>query len=577
MTANVATIWADTIVRVLVDSGIATAVISPGSRSTLLTLACARHPAVETIPIIDERSAAFFALGLERAGRPAVLICTSGTALAHYFPAVIEAHQSRTGLLILSADRPPELKQRGAPQTIEQHQIFERFSSLSLDLGPPTADREALRGLITTIARAAAAPGVRHLNAPFRKPLEPQPEDDQSTSLRTWLDALPSPRIATTKGAAVVPERWLAQVREWMTQATAGLIACGEPLSETARQGLLELSRALGWPIVADHTTGLRGRDQSGLVLHGFELLAQADAAPRPSVVLTVGRSPSGFGWSRYRQAWSEVPQWVIGLDDPDNRANEVWNLDPLAALEALAQTTAGVSCDGPSRWLSSCRAADLVACEQLELATRTEPSDRLAPPSVYRSLAEALDPARELLVLSNSLPIREAELYARSIPCPVITQRGVNGIDGLIAGSFGLAAGSNRHVIAVLGDVATAHDLGALQLARQRDGNLTLIVIDNQGGRIFERLPLAHAEGIAPDRLERLFLTPPQIDWEAVLRAHRIDTTSVAQVGAWHQALEWQASRSGCRAIIARLDELHTRRTCAAVTTNLRRALAVT
>jgi 2-succinyl-5-enolpyruvyl-6-hydroxy-3-cyclohexene-1-carboxylate synthase len=158
-----------------------------------------------------------------------------------------------------------------------------------------------------------------------------------------------------------------------------------------------------------------------------------------------------------------------------------------------------------------------------------------------------------------------------------VITQRGVNGIDGLIAGSFGLAAGSNRHVVAVLGDVATAHDLGALQLARQRDGNLTLIVIDNQGGRIFERLPLAHAEGIAPDTLERLFLTPPQIDLEAVLRAHRIDTTSVAQVGAWHQALEWQASRSGCCAIIARLDELHTRRTCAAVTTNLRRALAVT
>lgn len=535
---NLQIAWAEVLIDTLAQCGVRYAVISPGSRSTPLTLAAARHPEIEAIPIIDERSAAFFALGLARArGVTPLLICTSGTAAAHYYPAVIEASLSQLPLLILTADRPPELQHRGAAQTIDQRLLFGSFVRMSYELGPADDSPEAWRGLRATAARAVAqaqaqagASGPVHLNASFRKPLEPQPEtarDSQRRAQLVELSATPPPRAS--RAVAVPDQAALAEFATRLTQATRGLLVAGAATPGRAGLSAQALSAHLGWPLLADSSSQLRRPDASAVIaLHELLLRTHWALRQQPDLVVVIGNEPSGMGWTRWSAALSQT-EWLCisaeSLPDPENRLAQwlVGDLEPtLVALLTQLQREVEAASRRASDWTEGWKRADRVA--QALTIPCSDPRVPLTEADAVHAVAASLS-ADQALMLGNSLPIRSIDLFALpTLAAPILHQRGANGIDGLIAA----AAAAAQPTTLLIGDVAFLHDLGSLATARAHAERLTIVVLDNDGGRIFDQLPIASRPELG-ELFERFFRTPPQLDIADACRAFGISCTRVA------------------------------------------------
>jgi len=539
VTAAIQTIWAELVATSLADGGVTRCVVSPGSRSTPLVAALAREPRLSLVTLIDERAAGFFALGAARAtGVPVALVCTSGTAAAHYLPAIVEASLAGVPLIAITADRPPELQGCGASQTIDQIKLYGDFVRGAIDLGAPGDGELALRSVRRKILQAITLargphPGPVHVELPLKKPLEPAaPTTDAERSLARLAGQLAGaariapPLLAPDPGATA--ELAAAIAREPDGVIVAGALPAGFAAS---RDAVFALAARAGYPIVAESGSQLRfGPRPDGLVfVDHFDVIPPA-ALPAPRLVLQLGAEPVAAAWPAWlaRGTAAGAERWVLAghaWHDAESSARGVILGDVAAAIEAVtgalmtrlpAPRTSG---DAAHAW----RTAEARAAQAIEVALDSHPRNEAA---MLRAAIEAVPPGAAIQ-LGNSLPIRVIDQVCTGrVPHVVLTQRGAAGIDGLIASAAG-ATWAGRPVLLVLGDVSFAHDLGGLLAARAAHAPLAILVIDNRGGQIFAGLPIARAQPAAA--LERHWITAPELDPTAIAAALGVRATTAA------------------------------------------------
>jgi 2-succinyl-5-enolpyruvyl-6-hydroxy-3-cyclohexene-1-carboxylate synthase len=509
----------------LVAGGVSDVVVSPGMRSTPLTLSADRRPDLSVHVVLDERSAAFVALGMARAiGKPVALICTSGTAGANYYPAIIEASLSRVPLVILTADRPPELHGWDAGQTIDQTHLYgdhaREFMAMPVgELDAAWAERSGVRA--ATVAASTPA-GPVHVNWPFREPLEPP---------TGWADSTPSAAaIQSPTPLGGVRDQWIDQVVE-LGATERGLIVAGPRISRSDRAGIVEFALATGWPILADPLSGLRRADAPEAIATAEHVLKVSEFADAhvPDVIVRVGDSPT----SKAYRLWVERHRiGALVLIDPDSRwadATASFTIRlPAPPGRLLGSAAARMAVRADRAWLQAWQSADRAAAAAITAELESGPfGEGGATRAVLSALAEG-----DLLHLASSMPVRDADLFMpASRAVPVLTSnRGANGIDGTISTAAGMALGARGRATVLLGDLAFIHDLGGLITAVRVGAQLTIVVLDNGGGGIFSLLPIAD---VAPN-FEALYGTPHQIDIAAACSmagAERVLATSPAAV----------------------------------------------
>lgn len=549
---NTNALWCSVLAETLVRLGLHLAVISPGSRSTPLTLALARHPGLEVLPVLDERSAAFFALGqAKRTQRPVALLCTSGTAGANYLPAVIEAHESRTPLLVLTADRPPEMRDCASGQTIDQHKLFGGFVSHFHEFAVPEPRIELLRYARQAMAHAFARtlepqPGPVHLNLPFRDPLPPV-EDNTATALKPLLGDDFFSHLAPHAGRAPGPRLWQRPT------TTRGLIVAG-PASPVDEAGYVaavhRLAGSLGWPLLADALSPLRHYGAPP----GVTLVAFYDAALRshrtardlvPRTVLCLESWPTSKALRAWlEQSGAEVVLVSNGADNRDALQGRTRHLR--AAVEDLAaEGTPAAQDDYRPAW------AQAEARAAASLAAAFAPRGEWFEPQAARVLAERL-PVGTPVFVASSMPVRDVESFwpANDRRVRFFFNRGANGIDGTLSTALGMAHGAGRAAVLLTGDLAFLHDANGLLQARRLRGALTVVLINNHGGGIFEHLPVARFD----PPFEELFATPQEVDFGPLCAAHGV---GYHLVNRWEEfaSLVGDLPGSGIRVLEIRTD----------------------
>lgn len=525
MTApNLSIAWAALLLDTLERAGVRDVVISPGSRSTPITWAAVKNPRLRTWTVVDERSAGFFALGQAKAsGRPSLLVCTSGSAPAHYFPAVIEASQSFTPLLVLSADRPLELQECGAPQTIDQTRLFGAHARAFFELGLPDESDAALRAL----ARAAVAAverahdGPVHLNARFRKPLEPALPSPADEALARRIASLPAPARVFAPASVPAPEA-IAAAAEAIARAKRGLVIAGPaPLqARAAAEPVLRLAEAAGFPLLVETSSQLRaGAPRAGRIDHPEAILRAASfrRGHRPDLIVQIGATPTSDGYARLvdESACERIVVSPHGWPDPSSSASMIVRAQPGAFASGVL---ACLRPRGPDSWAESFARAEAIARRAID-------AELASPPFWDGHVARAVTAGAgegSLLMVGNSLPIRDVDTWGGPVGAGVLSQRGANGIDGLISGAAGAASVTGRPVTLLLGDLSFLHDLHGLAAAREIGAPLAIVVVQNHGGRIFEQLPIAEAAGTA--EWMGFWTTPIEADLKhaAALFGHR-------------------------------------------------------
>lgn len=524
---NTNTLWASVLVETLVRLGARQAVTCPGSRSTPLTIALARHPRLETHPVLDERSAAFLALGLARRRHvPTVLVCTSGTAAANFLPAIIEAQESRVPLLVLTADRPPEMRDCRSGQTIDQLKLYGGHVNFFHELAVPAPTVPALRYVRQLAIQAwdrALAPvaGPVHVNCPFRDPLPPVPDgrtDGLAARLRP-ADFFRAVRPLSAPESVPAP----AAVRAVLGGgARRGLIIAGpaQP-ADPARYGraVARLARASGWPVLADVLSPVREAAGPGFVpIAAYDMIVRSaaqGAALRPERVLVLGEWPT----SKRLRAWleeAEVEAVFVGDEAGDADALHVRSRRLRGSVEALAAARWPAPA-APAAWRRAWQQAEAAAQRGLDRQLRTAPARFEG--RVARLLARHL-PRGTAVFVANSMPVRDLEYFwpAGRGRRPVLFNRGANGIDGTLSTALGVAHGQGP-VVLVTGDLAFLHDSNGLLFAPRFRGRLTVLVINNAGGGIFEHLPVARFD----PPFEEYFATPQAVSLAGLCAAHGV------------------------------------------------------
>lgn len=517
---NTNALWGSVLVETLVRLGVRQAVISPGSRSTPLTMALARHGGIEAIPVLDERSAAFFALGLARAqGKPVVLLCTSGTAGANYFPAVIEAQESGVPLLVITADRPPEMRDCASGQTIDQQKLFGSHVNFFHELAVPEASLTLLAYLRQTVAHACErtlrpAPGPVHLNAPFRDPLPPV-ADESARKLEPLLTAEFFGHLD-----AVMPT--VTQSVIWQRPTTArGVIVAGPAITDNPAgyaAKVRELSAALGWPVLADVLSPVRHHAQAGDgTVAGYDTILRNAALAKeliPRTVLCLG----GWPTSKVLRGWLEASGAEILLVAPGAANRDALHgrtRQIVAPVEALA-----VAGDRTPDTAYLRRWSELEAATRRALETAVESSHAMFEGRVTGVLAQGL-PEETPVFVASSMPVRDAEYFwpATARGVRFYFNRGANGIDGTLSTALGVAHASARPTVLLTGDLALLHDTNGFLLRPKLRGSLTIVLINNNGGGIFEHLPVAEFE----PPFETFFATPQEVDFAKLCAAHGV------------------------------------------------------
>ena len=531
MTPTLLTEWSRLLLGTLARAGVEHVVLSPGSRSTPFAWAALNEPRLHCHSIWDERVAAFFALGQARvSGKPSLLVCTSGTAAANYYPALVEASLARVPVLVLTADRPFELQHSSAPQAIDQIKLFGDSARAFFELGAPDPAASALAGIVRCVSHAVHAskngnPGPVHLNARARKPLEPVTgEDALSLELRATVDALLT--RGPTLAASATLHADVTRLARACAETARGLILVGpEPAHRPeAARALLRLADVTGYPLLCEATSQVRWLNEVApgtLRIDGFEWLLRSARLREhlaPDLWLSFGGTPTSGAYERWLNAGFQGQRFVVaehGFPDPHGRASELVGASTAAAandtVRHLQQAGLQHECER-ERFRHAWREANhqaWVAVEK-ELA---RPTELLSEACAVRCVLEHL-PEPCQLVLGNSLPIREVDAY---VPCSsrtlsVLSQRGANGIDGLISGAAGAASLRREPTVLLLGDVSFMHDLGGLAAAREATGPFVIVVIDNGGGRIFEQLPI-YEQLEAREGASRYWLTPPSAE----------------------------------------------------------------
>jgi 2-succinyl-5-enolpyruvyl-6-hydroxy-3-cyclohexene-1-carboxylate synthase len=571
--ANLQAVWSELLIDALAASGIRRAVVSPGSRSTPLVLAIRRAEAegrLEAIVVADERVAGFVALGQGRVtGEPALLVCTSGTAAAHYYPALIEASLSGVPLVVLTADRPPELLARGANQTIDQAHLFGRWVRESLDLGLPDPDLRAWDGLPRTAARIVQAsllpdPGPVHLNARFRKPLQPTESDSQEiATFRSRAQASLAADLPLPKRPNPVPRPAdLDALAGRARRARRGVLLAGPiaPRDAVSAAVVVRFLERSGFVLAPEATSQLRfgGGAPRRMMLDAFEPLlgiGRGDRMLDPDFVLQIGGAPTGRGLGAWLASDSAPERVVVasrGYPEAFNRAADVWITDPALVLDGLAERLDGITPEAD--WSSRASAASERVWRHLEEMVASKGG--FPEPAAVRAVLEAL-PSGGLLALGNSLPVREVDLFCpaseRSIA--VLSQRGASGIDGAISAAAGAVGASRFPGVLLTGDVGFQHDVGGLAAARELSAPLAIVVLANGGGRLFDLLPVREHLSGEPAVFSRFFHTPPALSPVAAAGAFGVRGVSVESTDQLSDSIAEAHAGSGATVIEARLD----------------------
>ena len=517
-------LWASVLVETLRRCGVGHVVISPGSRSTPLTLAFAAQTDLNAISVLDERSAAFFALGLaKQQHRPVALLCTSGTAAANYFPAIVEASESGVPLLVLTADRPPEMRACASGQTIDQQKLFGGYVTWFHELAVPMASEAMLRYLRQTIVHAVGRTtrlegGPVHLNVPFRDPLVPMGDNSDADKLAAGIDW--DHFFAQTKSD--LPEWQLAAPPPYLVSEVHGIIVVG-PESRREPGEFVDLvgalARKLGWPVLTDGLSPLRnfGEVVPNVVTTTDLILRHATAAERltPEVVLVVG----GWPTSKVLRAWVEASGARIFLQSGrlDNRDSLHGRTQTFPSLEALVQLLPEITEPNGYQRLWASYERRIRAALDARLRGLTELFEGKAAWLLGQHLPE--DTA---MVVANSMPVRDVEYFwpANARRVRPFCNRGANGIDGTLSTALGIAHDSGRPTVLVTGDLALLHDTNGFLLRPKFRGGLTIVLINNHGGGIFEHLPVAQIEAA----FEEFFATPQEVDFATLCQAYDVE-----------------------------------------------------
>ncbi|HEY8418651.1 MAG TPA: 2-succinyl-5-enolpyruvyl-6-hydroxy-3-cyclohexene-1-carboxylic-acid synthase [Limnochordales bacterium] len=515
----------------LVRSGVRRVVICPGSRSTPLSMLCAQHPGMRVFMHVDERSAGFFALGMARTlGEPVALVCTSGTAAANFLPAVVEAYHSRVPLVVLTADRPHELRDVGALQTIDQVRLYGSHVKWFVDMALPEATTSMLRYARACANRAAGMArtvpaGPVHVNFPLREPLVPVPGP-----LPAAADAAPAawtgrdgnePYTAVVAGERTLPPAAVQALVDTFRAAPRGVIVCGPDTPAGAAGPLVALGQRLGWPVLADPLSGLRTAAVPGAgVVDAYDVFLRDEhvvQALAPDLILRVGMLPVSKPLLLYLDRYAERRQVVVDPGaqwrDPVLAASRVLYADPEALCRSLLAALDGAaSADWLRLW------EELNRRTRAALAAQVEALDEPFEGRVFHELA-ALLPEGAILYVGNSMPMRDLDAFFPAVPrrLRVLGNRGVSGIDGVVSSALGAAAAAGGRVVLVLGDLSFYHDLNGLLAAKLHGLDATIIVINNDGGGIFSFLPQA----AYPDHFETLFGTPTGLDFRPAVEMY--------------------------------------------------------
>jgi 2-succinyl-5-enolpyruvyl-6-hydroxy-3-cyclohexene-1-carboxylate synthase len=540
--------WAGHLVDALVAAGVTRAVLSPGSRSTPLALAWLRHPGARTFVHVDERAAGFFALGLARgSGTPVALVATSGSAPAHWLPAVIEANHSATPLLLLSADRPAELQDCGANQTVDQVKLFGSHARAFHQTAEATRSPERVRQLRWLMSRAAdealhPLPGPVHVNVPFREPLLPAGEPPP-------LPHHAAPPL-TVHHPLLAPDPQAVNAIAALLAGRAGIIVCGPlPADSAFAAAVAELAAQLGSVILADPLSNLRfGPHDRSRVLARYDAFLRHGFVYEGTLqwVLRFGAAPVSKPLTQLLERLA-VPQVLVSADgrwlDPMHRATCVLHADPAPACHALS---CAIERPFEADLLPPLRALESHAEAAARRLAGAEP---LFEADVIDTLLSSLpDGAR--LYAGNSMVIRDLDGFSGSggKRLTLYGSRGASGIDGNVATALGIAAAGEGPLAALLGDLALFHDLNALHAAR--DADALLVVLNNGGGGIFGYLPQA-----ALPEFERGWLTPADLDIGGAARVFGVPHRRAASAAEFSRALGELLPQPGVRLIEALID----------------------
>ena len=552
---NLNHLWANLLVEELIRNGVRNFVIAPGSRSTPLATAAFRNTKAATITHFDERGAAFFALGSGRMGKPAAVICTSGSAVANCLPAVAEASHSALPLVILSADRPPELQGCAANQTMDQAHLFGSFVRANIEIPCPEpciAPETLLTRLDAALERGLLMdPGPIHINCAFREPLAPVQVLDAfspaySAQLKRWEhDGHPFTRWETPKRA--LSGQTLEAIAGCLSASRRGLVLVGRLNSAEEQSAVLALAVQLGWPVFADITAGGLGSDRAANVIHHHDLLLRSEkfrAFLAPDTVLHLG---DVFVSKQIQDFLRQLDATYIQISsreqhrDPLHRVTQRYVADLVSFCQDIRP---GFAIQAPNACLEACLELDALVEKGLcELAANDAQFTEI---TVARLVDAFLSHDRALFV-GNSMPVRDVDMFAFAKASAVIhANRGVSGIDGLIATAAGMQHASGHGVIALIGDMAALHDLNSLALIAAVPPPFVLIIINNHGGGIFSFLPIAQY----PDILEPCFTHSHGWYFESAARMFNLEYQCADTAERFRGALQ-RAQMTGTSSII--------------------------
>ncbi|MBZ8182836.1 2-succinyl-5-enolpyruvyl-6-hydroxy-3-cyclohexene-1-carboxylic-acid synthase [Oscillatoria salina] len=538
---NTNTLWGSIIAETFSRLGLTTAIICPGSRSTPLTVAFAQHSEIETIPILDERSAAFFALGIaKRSSLPVVLICTSGTAGANFFPAIIEAKESQVPLLILTADRPPELRNCHAGQSIDQVKMYGNYPNWQTELAIPASDLGMLRYLRQNIVQAwqrslLPSPGVVHLNIPFREPLAPTPEPLHcQLQAEDFFAGISNFSVAKNTFSLEIT----AQIKNYLSQwqkCDRGIIIAGiaQPQNpEEYCQIIGHLAKTLGWAVLAEGLSPVRNyANRNPYLISTYDsILRNREIAEKlsPEIVIQIGELPT----SKTLRSWLENTQAYRFIIDSSSE-----NLDPIHG-----KTTHLYLDVSQLQPIIDFRQTNVIKPENYlktwynaETQLRTKITRKLAATKTLFEgkipwlLAQNLPPQTPIFV-ANSMPVRDVEYFWQPNHSQIIPyfNRGANGIDGTLSTALGIAH-RNQSAVLLTGDLALLHDTNGFLTSNKFLGHLTIILINNQGGGIFEMLPISQFK----NTFEEYFATPQNVDFAQLAASYGIEHQLIT---SWEQ-----------------------------------------
>jgi 2-succinyl-5-enolpyruvyl-6-hydroxy-3-cyclohexene-1-carboxylate synthase len=502
----------------------------PGSRSTPLAIKLAQEPSIRLWMHLDERSAAYFGLGLARALRePVALLATSGTAAANFLPAVVEASLSRIPLVVLTADRPHELRDVGAPQTIDQLRLYGEHVRWFFDLPEPELSPEHIRFVRTIAGRAvgtsvAEPPGPVHLNWPFREPLMPESDGSATSTPTAWgarAQGRPYARVHTGR-LAPLPDL-TRQVAAEFADHPRGLIICGPQDDPLLSHAVARLAERVGYPILADPLSGVRCgvHDRSKVVDAYDAFLRDAQTVERlePEIILRLGAMPTSKSLLLYLQRFAAARHLVVdpgGWREPTALASDVLHVDPRLLCEALADCAVS---SPTTPWAATWSGANAVARGAMEQHLRG--LEELSEPRLLSELAASVGDGT-VLVAGNSMPVRDLDSFLpgseKRVRC--LSNRGANGIDGVVSTALGTSAARVGPVVLVIGDVSFYHDLNGLLAARKHGLDLLVVLVNNDGGGIFNFLPQATSTAMT-EHYETLFGTPHGLDFRPFVEGY--------------------------------------------------------